>query len=129
VSYSNTLPVIQWKAYSGPGVVTFGNAMQTNTTASFSAPGVYTLELSADDGVHAVAYDAAVFNVTSAINVSIALSGTNVNLNWIGGSPPYVVEETGALPPDSWSEVVTTGVQNASISITNTGGFFRVKEQ
>ena len=52
--------------YSGPGTVTFGNAAQTNTTAKFSAPGVYTLELSADDGVHAVAYDAVVITVTNA---------------------------------------------------------------
>ena len=51
--------------------MTFGNAAQTNTTATFSAPGIYTLELSADDGVHAVAYDAVVFTVTSTINVSI----------------------------------------------------------
>ena len=60
VSFSNTPPVIRWKTNSGPGTVTFGNAAQTNTTATFSTPGIYTLELSADDGVHAVAYDAVV---------------------------------------------------------------------
>ena len=62
VTFSNAPPVIQWKLYSGPGTVTFGNAALTNTTATFSAPGVYTLELSAADGVHAVAYDAAVYH-------------------------------------------------------------------
>src|ERR1039458_9860153 len=35
VSFSNAPPVIQWKTYSGPGAVTFGNAAQTNTTANF----------------------------------------------------------------------------------------------
>ena len=43
VSYAGAPPVIQWNLYSGPGAVTFGDAAQTNTTASFSAPGVYTL--------------------------------------------------------------------------------------
>jgi hypothetical protein len=126
VMFSNTPPTIEWKMYSGPGTVTFGNAAQTNTTANFSAPGIYTLELSADDGVHAVAYDAAVFTVTGTINVSIALAGTTVNLNWIGGSPPYIVQGTGGLAAGSWSDIVTTSVQNASIPIMDTGGFFRV---
>ena len=47
------------------------------TTASFSAPGVYTLMLSADDGVHAVAYDAVVVSVTrrnSLANISTRVS-------------------------------------------------------
>ena len=45
-------------------------------------------ELSANDGVHAVAYDAVIITVTSGINVSLTLAGTNVNLSWTGGSPP-----------------------------------------
>ena len=43
VIFSNSTPTIQWKKYSGPGTVTFANAALTNTTATFSAPGVYTL--------------------------------------------------------------------------------------
>jgi hypothetical protein len=128
VSFSNA-PVIQWKLYSGPGTVTFGDATQTNTTASFSAPGIYTLELSADDSVHAVAYDAVVITVTNGISVSIALTGTNVNLSWMGGSPPYVVQWTGTLPANSWSDLMTTSANSTDIPITNTGGFFRVQGQ
>ena len=129
VGFSNSTPVMQWKLYSGPGTVTFGNAAQTNTTATFSVPGVYTLELSAADGVHAVAYDAAVFTVTSAINVSIATAGTNLNLSWTGGTAPFVVESAGLLPGGSWSGVLTTSLQNASVPMTNQAGFFRVKGQ
>ncbi len=129
VSFSNTPPVIQWKHYSGSGTVTFGNAALTNTTATFSAPGVYTLELSAADGVHAVSYDAAVYTVTSAINLSIALSGTNVNLSWVGGTPPFVVQETATLSAGSWSTVVTTNAQNVSLSVTNAAEYFRVQGQ
>ena len=54
---------IKWKLYSGPSGVTFGNSAQANTTATFSSPGTYTLMLSADDGVHAVAYDAVIVSV------------------------------------------------------------------
>ena len=129
VVFSNSTPVIQWTKYSGPGTVTFGNAALTNTTATFSAPGVYTLELSAADGVHAVAYDATVFTVTNAINVSIARTGTNVNLSWTGGTVPFVVERAGALPAGSWSDVVTTSLQNASVPMTNAAAFFRIQGQ
>ena len=39
-----------WTKQSGPGNVIFGNANVTDTTASFSAVGDYTLRLTADDG-------------------------------------------------------------------------------
>ncbi|HEY0606206.1 MAG TPA: hypothetical protein VGD58_25010, partial [Herpetosiphonaceae bacterium] len=42
---------IQWEQISGPGTVTFGTANQTDTTAEFSTTGVYTLRLSASDGL------------------------------------------------------------------------------
>jgi hypothetical protein len=129
VVYSNAAPVIQWRGYSGPGTVTFGNPAQTNTTASFSAPGVYTLELSANDGIHATAYDATVITVVNGINVSILSAGTNVNVSWIGGTGPYTVQTTGTLPATSWADVVTTSSNSANLPITNTMGFFRVLGQ
>jgi hypothetical protein len=55
---------ILWKVYSGPAGVSFANANQAATTATVSVPGIYTFMLSADDGVHAVAYDAVVVRVT-----------------------------------------------------------------
>ena len=39
-----------WSAVTGPGTVSFADASATNTTASFSASGVYTLRLTAYDG-------------------------------------------------------------------------------
>jgi hypothetical protein len=129
VAYSNAPPVIQWKMYSGPGTVTFGNAALTNTTATFSAPGVYTLELSAADGVHAVAYDAAMYTATSGINLSITPAGTNVTLSWTGGTAPFLVQETSTLPAGSWSDVVTTNAQSVSLPMTNATEFFRIQGQ
>jgi len=127
VDFSGSPPAIQWKLYAGPGTVTFGDATQTNTTASFSAPGVYTLLLSAEDGVHAVAYDAVLVTVTPAITVMIARAGTNLNLTWTGGTPPFVVERTDFLSAGSWSGAVTTSSQTASMLLTRTNGFFRVR--
>jgi len=127
VNYTGTPPVIQWKLYSGPGTVTFGNASQTNTTASFSAPGVYTLMLSAADNVHAVAYDAVIITVTNAISLSISPNGTNANLNWLGGLPPFVVESATTLSSGLWSGMITTSSRTATAPMTNAKTFFRVR--
>jgi hypothetical protein len=39
----------QWEYVYGPGMVTFGDPSSPTTTASFSVPGIYLLELSGDD--------------------------------------------------------------------------------
>lgn len=130
VSFTNTaIPVNLWQLYSGPAGVTFANPALTNTTATFSVPGAYTLRLSASNGVHAVAYDAAVITVTAGIPLSITRSGSFVNLNWSGGSPPFVVESSPALPAVAWSGVLTTSVQSASIPVAPGNAFFRVRSQ
>ena len=129
VGFSNSPPVIQWTNYSGPGTVTFGTAAQTNTTATFSAPGVYTLELSAADGVHAVAYDAVVITVTDRITATIAQAGTNVALSWTGGVAPYTVQQNRSLAAGAWNNLVTTNGNRMILPITNTVEFFRVQGQ
>ncbi len=131
VNFSGAPPTVQWRQYSGPGTVTFGNATQTNTTASFSTPGVYTLMLSADDSVHAVAYDAMVITVSQPLSVGIARTGTNVNLT-SDGRPvaAYVVQQLVTLPGgNTWIGVVTTTTQQATLPISSTNGFFRVVGQ
>jgi hypothetical protein len=128
VTYSGAPPVIQWAVYAGPGLVTFGNPAQTNTTATFSVPGVYTLMLSADDSIHAVAYSAVVMTVVSGIWVNIAGAGTNINLSWTGGSPPYVLQQSSGLPATFWSSALTTSVQSATLPLaTNGNAFFRIQ--
>jgi hypothetical protein len=130
VGFTGTTPTILWHPYSGPGTVTFGNAAQANTTATFSTPGVYTLMLSAADGVHAVAYDATVITVSQPISLHLTRTGTNVNMTWTGGVAPYVLQQLMTLPIGSaWSGVVTTSTQQVTLPITNTNGFFRVVGQ
>jgi len=57
---------ILWKLYSGPAPVNFANPNAATTLVNFTQSGTYTFELSVDDGVHAVAYDAVVVNVQGA---------------------------------------------------------------
>jgi RHS repeat-associated protein len=51
---------LTWSVANGPGPVTFADAHAAVTTASFSAPGVYTLRLSATDTEHTVSDDVVV---------------------------------------------------------------------
>ena len=124
---TNPATVIQWKLYSGPTNLNFANPALTNTTVTLNTPGTFTLILSADDGVHAVAYEAVV--ITAAlppITLAVTRAGTNASLNWAGGTPPFVVERTDLFPA-TWNGVVTTGVQSATLPITNASRFFRVR--
>jgi len=117
----------QWKLYSGPTNLTFASASLTNTTVTFNTNGVFTLRLSGDDGVHAVAYDVVVIaSAPPPISLAIARAGTNVSLNWTGGVAPFVVERTDSFPP-TWNGVVTTSLQSLTIPITNTSRFFRLR--
>jgi len=128
VTFTNTMPpMILWRAYSGPTNLTFANVALTNSTVTFNAPGVYTLMLSASDGVHAVAYEAAVFNVISLITTSATRLGTNLNLTWTGGAAPFVIERTLSLPPAGWTSVLTTGVRTVSVPIAPGTAYFRVR--
>jgi len=45
----NASLAIEWKQLSGPGTTTFTNAKAARTRATFSAPGVYQLQLTATD--------------------------------------------------------------------------------
>src|SRR5205085_1418025 len=55
---------VLWKIYSGPAGALFANPNQPATNVTINGPGTYTFLLSADDGVHAIAYDAVVVRVT-----------------------------------------------------------------
>jgi len=129
VTATNAPTTNQWKLYSGPGAVAFGDASQTNTSATFTAPGVYTLLFSADDRIHAVAYDAVVVTVTQAISVAISRATTNVSLSWTGGAPPYVVESAGVLSSNAWSTLLMTNGRSATLPLAVTNDFFRVRGQ
>jgi hypothetical protein len=53
----------QWSKWSGPGTVDFGSPSLVDTTAAFSASGLYTLRLTATDG-QITTYDDTTANIT-----------------------------------------------------------------
>jgi hypothetical protein len=55
---------VLWKFYSGPAGATITSATQAATSVTINSSGTYTFLLSADDSIHAVAYDAIVVRVT-----------------------------------------------------------------
>jgi RHS repeat-associated protein len=61
-----------WTKVSGPGTVTFGNINVTNTTATFSANGIYVLKLAASDGQYTNSS-----LVTIAYNTTLSVSLLN----------------------------------------------------
>lgn len=42
--------IVNWSQVSGPGTTSFGNPNGSTTTATFSTPGLYTLQLTVSDG-------------------------------------------------------------------------------
>ncbi len=79
---------VQWRMYSGPAAVNFASPQHASSSVTFNTPGVYTLMLSADDGVHAIAYDAVVVHVTkrdAMANISTRVAVAAGNSVAIGG--------------------------------------------
>src|SRR5262249_5619257 len=58
-----------WSKVSGPGGVTFGDASALATTATFSAPGTYTLRLTANDGALSSSDDIVVTTTSTVLLV------------------------------------------------------------
>jgi len=129
VSCIGSPPTNRWTLYSGPAAVAFADPRRTNTTATFSAPGAYTLMLSADDGIHAAAYDAVVVTVGQDIILTCNRAGTSLDLSWGGGAPPYVVERRGSPVTGTWESLVTTNSQQAQVPLAGSSGFLRVRGQ
>jgi hypothetical protein len=98
---------ILWKLYSGPGPVSFDNANAADTTVSFSKPGSYTFLLSADDTVHAVAYDAVVINVRLPVSIAPDMNDLLISFPSVAGEL-YRIEQRIDLGTGSW----TTAVDN-----------------
>lgn len=101
---------ITWSALQGPGTVTFGDAHSTNTTASFSTDGFYTLRATASDGELQNFSDFYVYvDPASASNrqplLNKALSGSGAApTNWSSWGTANHGPETGAYrtPANAW---------------------------
>jgi len=79
---------VTWTELSGPGMVTFGNSNAAATTASFSATGLYQLQLAASDGQAITVSSLAVNVITPALSLSplpnaLQLSWPTNSSNWL----------------------------------------------
>ena len=106
---------IKWKLYSGPGAVTIANVNAANTSVTFNKPGTYTFMLSADDFVHAVAYDAVVVNVR--LSVSVASDHNDLLISFPSATgQTYRLEQTGDLN-SAWT-IVMNNISGTGSTIT-----------
>src|ERR1051325_1371766 len=113
-------PTVQWSIYSGPGPVFVNDGSSKNATATFSVPGDYIALLSADDGIHAVAYDAINVNIVSDLLATITRAGSSsADLSWNGSAASYVVERTSNLTAPDWTSILTTTEHATTIESTN----------
>jgi hypothetical protein len=130
-----------WIQVTGPGTATFGTPNALSTTASFSAPGIYTLRLRATDGA-AVATDDVFVTVnappgsgtglraryyndpgTGARFATLVLTRTDptVNFAWGTGSPgPGVQVDNFSVRWTGQVQAVATG--NYTFSTTSDDG-------
>lgn len=76
-----------WSRIAGPGTVSFANANALDSTATFSAPGVYILRLTADDTEYASSSD-----VTITVNPGAGNQAPTVNAG---------ADQTISLPDDT----------------------------
>jgi len=85
--------------------------------------------LSAGDGIHTPAYDAVILTVTDAIQLSIERNGGNGVLRWTGGTPPFELQTSPALPATYWTPSGPFTTNTVTVPMTGTQMFFRVRGQ
>ncbi|MEK0449172.1 MAG: hypothetical protein RL088_1440 [Verrucomicrobiota bacterium] len=98
--------VSTWSKLSGPGVVTFGNAADADTSALFGAPGTYVLRLAANDGA-------------LTTNADITVSILPAEQQWTG------TNVTGTTPAGNFTDNAgTITVQGGGTNISGTTDTF-----
>lgn len=128
---------LQWSKSSGPGTVTFGSPTAANTTASFSAVGVYVLRITANDGALSAGDDLTVtvsdgstptppaimsFSPASgAVGSAVTINGSGFSgataVTFNGAAAPFVVESDSRIRA-TVPEAATSG----PLSVTTSQG-------
>jgi hypothetical protein len=101
--YPPSVVLATWSQLSGPGTVTFADASDPQTTATFSAPGEYELQLVGDDSALQT-LDSVIVTVNHNVTLSTSATGPgSVTLDPPGGTYPAgtMVTVTAAPDPDS----------------------------
>jgi hypothetical protein len=115
---SGTLSVA-WTKVSGPGEVTFADAKQVDTGATFSAAGSYTLRLTASDGALSTSDD-----VVITVQDSGASGATEVTLD----SERRAVRHSGTVRLDGTVAAAGKAASGATVEVyvSRAGGRFRL---
>jgi beta-galactosidase len=103
-----------WSLISGPGNVTFGNSNTVNSTASFDTPGIYILQLAANNG-----------QAETAGNVTVTVLGGFQGWQWL------YFQCTGCLPAGATADPYGKGISNMNqfllgLNPTNPASTFRI---
>jgi len=104
---------IQWSQVSGPGTVTFSNAANTSTTASFSEAGTYVLRLTASDTEFTTS-DETTVTVYPANQAPVVNAGPDLVVYLPATATPNGTVTDDGLPPGStlsiqWSKLSGPG--------------------
>lgn len=97
----DSLPITTWTKVSGPGAVVFADAGASSTTAGFTAPGSYVLQLTADDKITTPASDTLTVTVAAstgggtAPSISVNPASTAVT---VGATATFNVTASGTAP-------------------------------
>ena len=111
-----------WSKLSGPGDVTIFQANAPQATATFSAPGTYTLRLTADDGQVKTFDDMSITNAPFVLPAPPQISGFG------GGADGVFRFHLASSDPTNYTVMVSTNVQDWSIlgaAALSTNGWFQ----
>jgi len=109
-----------WSFVSGPAAVTFGNASQLVTTATFTVPGTYVLRLTASDSQLSASDD-----VTITVNPYPCMTPPRGLVSWWPGDGNYeeLVSANNGNPATGATFVPGMVAQSFSFNGTSTSGF------
>lgn len=98
---------VTWSVADGPGQVTFGDAHAVATTASFSASGVYTLRLTADDSEFTVSDTVTVIarNLAPSVNAGPDQEITLPSIVTLRGTASDDGQPAGSTLDVFWTQV------------------------
>ncbi|MEA2203723.1 MAG: hypothetical protein QOE77_499 [Blastocatellia bacterium] len=106
----NTALITGWSQISGTGIVTFEDAAQRETTASFSHPGIYVLRLTASDSELSASSD-----VTINVQPENQAPSTSAGADQIT-SLPNSIQLNGSMSDDGWPEGSTLNAHWTTVS-------------
>jgi RHS repeat-associated protein len=84
---------VQWTQLSGPGTVTFENATQPTTHATYTAPGTYYLQIAATDAIGSNSLSVGPITVQPPVNTAQGWIGLPLDGSHVSGQVPITVAD------------------------------------